>query len=102
MSETTTVNINPEKEVVISKDDLSKLHAIAAAGGSVLEKSLTREAAILILGQLGLDKPEVIGVLDRTAKLFGLVMHSREELKETDKFINEIEDIVEQAYGKKN
>jgi hypothetical protein len=29
-------------------------------------------------------------------------MHSKEELKETDKFINEIEHIVEQAYGKKN
>ncbi len=90
-----------ENETVeILKNDLDRLHVIAAAGGSVLEQSLSREAAILLLAQLGIGKNETLNVLDRTGQLIGIVIPKKEDPSIT-KLFSEVEDLVNIAYGKK-
>ncbi len=90
-----------ENETVeILKNDLDLLHVIAAAGGSVLEQSLSREAAILLLAQLGIGKNETLNVLDRTGQLIGIVIPKKEDPSIT-KLFSEVEDLVNIAYGKK-
>lgn len=93
-----------DETVEINKNDLDRLHVIAAAGGAVLEQSISREAAILLLAQLGIGKQETLAVLDRTGKLIGIILPAKMDdpkaIKEA-KFFQEIEDIVNIAYGKK-
>lgn len=57
--------------VTISKKTLLDLHAIAAGGGAIMEKSLTRDAVILALAVIGIGKERAVEVLDEASAALG-------------------------------
>lgn len=78
--------------VTIDKDVLKTLHSVAAAGGSVFEKSIGIDTAKLILAQLGIGHKETIAALDATHKVLDIETKlGSPEAKRTEQLILEID-----------
>lgn len=63
--------MSENETVTISKSILQDLHAIAAGGGAIMEKSLSRDAVILALAVMGIGRERAVEVLDEASAALG-------------------------------